>query len=458
MKVEPTEIVDLGDVNENEVTTKLLNSSTRKKLITIFLKNPDFKGIIGKQDTTESDSIDPFAEEGISVECQTNVSVNYFEELEKQASELNAEIIRMDKELKLAEIKSEQQQQQISLMEVQASKNISALLEEKEREKEEAILILQEEKKNQIAALQATITTLESQIIEQQNQQKEQLSRLTSDLLSSQNNSQNEFQQKVIEAEQTILTLKSELQEQQGKLRILHQELELSKQNEKKFISSETKEIQTDDCSLGDNTPLVKQLSATLPVKVTSAGTPIMSAPPPPPPMMGGPPPPPPPGTGIAPPPPPPLMMGGPPPPPPPGMGGPPPPPPPMMGGPRIPIMSSQATTKPKIFPRKEMKPLFWDKVSIASHASIWQNVNEQKFDEVEFANMFSKKEIKKTIVPEKVIPPEEQPLIDTKLFNNLSIMLKKLPKIPKLQQGIIELDSSSITKEMLEVILQNVR
>jgi hypothetical protein len=221
--------------------------------------------------------------------------------------------------------------------------------------------------------------------------------------------------------------------------------------------------------------------------------------PPPPPPGMGGPPPPPPPpGMGGPPPPPPPPGMGGPPPPPaPPGMGGPPPPPappgfrgppgpppppgfggpppppgfggpppppgfggpppPPGFGGPRAP---PKAIGKPVIKPTKPMKPMFWDKLQKLDPSTAWANIKEADFDTEEFEMMFSKKEIKAPEKgkkeEEKESKPAEVQIVDAKLFQKLAIMIHKLPKVARLQQAILELDSKEVSKEKLELIISN--
>lgn len=138
-------------------------------------------------------------------------------------------------------------------------------------------------------------------------------------------------------------------------------------------------------------------------------------------------------------------------------MGG---PPPPMMGGLMAGMRSAaQRPAKPKITPKKEMKPLFWDKLNLAQQqGTVWQNIAEVPFDENEFVFMFSKKEVKKVeTTTSKKKDPEDEPLISEKLFNNLSIMLHKIPKVAKLQPALLNLDATVITKEIVEVMLQNV-
>jgi hypothetical protein len=213
--------------------------------------------------------------------------------------------------------------------------------------------------------------------------------------------------------------------------------------------------------------------------------------PPPPPPMMGGGPPPPPPMMGGGPPPPPPMMGGGPPPPPPmggmrgpppppgmggppppPGMGGPPPPPgmggpppPPGMGGPPPPFgmgRAPQRQGKPVIKPTKPMKPMFWDRIQnvSADTNTVWSSVKEGDFDIQEFEMMFSKKEMKQTEKKKdepKQARPEDVIILDGKLFQKYSIVIHKLPKVARMQQAVMELDNKVLTKDHLELIINNI-
>ncbi|KAG2393421.1 hypothetical protein C9374_006952 [Naegleria lovaniensis] len=204
---------------------------------------------------------------------------------------------------------------------------------------------------------------------------------------------------------------------------------------------------------------------------------------PPPPPGMGGIPPPPPGMNGVPPPPssfgvpppppssfgvvPPPPGMGGIP-PPPPGMNGVPPPPPGMLstgiplppGGMMMPPMMIHQISKPSkpvINPTKKMKLFTWEKHNVNSPNAIWNNIEEATIDAEEFEELFCKKERK--IVPKerREKEPTESMLLDSKLFNNLSIMLKKLPKVSHIEQAVLNLDSSILAYEHIELLLGNI-
>jgi len=177
---------------------------------------------------------------------------------------------------------------------------------------------------------------------------------------------------------------------------------------------------------------------------------------PPPPPGMGGPPPPPPPFGA----PPPPPGMGGP--PPPPGMGGP--PPPPGMGGPPPPGaifggFAQARPTKPVVKPKKAMKPLQWDRVLASSREgqnSVWKNVKEAPLREDEFVDMFHKKTSSKAKPKEVKKEPEIMMLLDGKSFQALSIMLKRIPKVSKTQQAVLEMDDKTLDMTTLDLMIQN--
>ena len=177
---------------------------------------------------------------------------------------------------------------------------------------------------------------------------------------------------------------------------------------------------------------------------------------PPPPLGKSGLPPPPPLGkSGI---PPPPLGKSGLPPPPPLGKSGLPPPlgksglPPP--GG-----FGKSAPTPGRLFfkgkpPVKKMKPFHWECGPLPSfNKSIWHRIHDSNeydctFNYDEFELMYSQKEaavVKKVEVKEKKVI-----LLDTKTFQNLSIMLHKLPSIPNIQQAILSLDDTVLSRDVL--------
>ncbi|KAF0983976.1 hypothetical protein FDP41_007891 [Naegleria fowleri] len=185
----------------------------------------------------------------------------------------------------------------------------------------------------------------------------------------------------------------------------------------------------------------------------------------PPPPMMGGVPPPsfgvPPPSMSSNIPPPPGMGMV----PPPPGMGGVPPPPGMLNSGVPLPpigmmppmMNSLSKPSKPVIKPTKKMKLFTWEKHNVNNPNSIWNKIEEATLDAEEFEELFCKKERK--IVPKerREKEPTESMLLDSKLFNNLSIMLKKLPKVSHIEQGILSLDSNMLSYEHIELLLGNI-
>ncbi|XP_062592916.1 inverted formin-2-like, partial [Saccostrea cucullata] len=169
--------------------------------------------------------------------------------------------------------------------------------------------------------------------------------------------------------------------------------------------------------------------------------------PPPPPPGMGipipPPPPPPPPGCGptVPPPPPPPPGCGPPPPPPPPpGCGPPPPPPPPGMikSKPTPLTFSNSQVTSSKMWtptPKHKMKTFNWTKVpshTISSHENVWKEILDMqdlisvKYEALE--QLFCQKQIQKRKENEKnkIKPPSEILLLDTKRSMNVNIFLKQ--------------------------------
>ena len=80
----------------------------------------------------------------------------------------------------------------------------------------------------------------------------------------------------------------------------------------------------------------------------------------------------------------------------------------------------------------------------------------EQELDADEFEEMFSKKERKAPEKKEKKEEPKSVPLLDQKTFNNISIMLKKLPKVSHIEQGVLNLDSTILNYEHVELLLGN--
>ena len=150
-----------------------------------------------------------------------------------------------------------------------------------------------------------------------------------------------------------------------------------------------------------------------------------------------------------------------PPPPPPPGRPGGPPPPPPRFGAA---AGGSAAAKDTRVFyrgppPSKKMRPLHWDKVNVdpADTHSMWAKIFAgavpSEFDYGEFETMFSHKEVdskKDEEAEAEKSKPKKIILIDSRIFQNISIMLHKLPSIPTILRALTELDAESLKRDML--------
>jgi hypothetical protein len=153
-----------------------------------------------------------------------------------------------------------------------------------------------------------------------------------------------------------------------------------------------------------------------------------------------------------------------------PGPPSPPGPPPPLSigGPPPPPIFGSGSSfigvnpTKPRVIPNKKMKALFWDRILTNTDQgkdSVWCAIKEGEFDTHEFENMFAKREASATgrrLGSKKDTQDQPKTLMSSKLFQNLSIMLHKLPKPAKMQQAILDLDDNALTKDQISIIIQN--
>eukprot|EP00759_Apiculatamorpha_spiralis_P009945 PhF_6_TR16999/c0_g2_i1/m.25732/K02184/FMN2; formin 2 len=170
---------------------------------------------------------------------------------------------------------------------------------------------------------------------------------------------------------------------------------------------------------------------------------------------------------GGPPPPPPPRPPGGPPPPgppPPPGVGVPVPAPAPGAWGAAPTWGAPAAAAGPAAVyykgtaPTKKMRPFHWDKFKIESEKAFWNRIHNGDidcgYDYEEFENMFSQKEVEKKEKKEVVVKIQ---LMDAKKFQNISIMLHKMPKIPQIQRAVFDLDDSLIAKDSLEAMIAQV-
>lgn len=104
------------------------------------------------------------------------------------------------------------------------------------------------------------------------------------------------------------------------------------------------------------------------------------------------------------------------------------------------------------------MKPLQWDRVLNSSREgqnSIWKNIQEPTIREDEFVDMFQKKTT--TRKPKAVKKePEVKMLLDPKSFQGISIMLKRVPKVSKTQQAVLEMDDKVLPMSTLDLLIQN--
>ncbi|XP_069805451.1 LOW QUALITY PROTEIN: formin-1 [Dendropsophus ebraccatus] len=200
------------------------------------------------------------------------------------------------------------------------------------------------------------------------------------------------------------------------------------------------------------------------------------SRPPPPPPLSGFVPPPPPPPPGFGPPPPPPLPGSGPPPPPPPpGFGPPPPPPPPGSGPPPPPAPGSlfggffsreAPPRKPPVEPGCPMKPLYWTRIQLKTNSastSLWDSLKEPEIDTKEFEDMFCKASVRQKKKPlsesyeKKTKAKKIIKLLDGKRSQAVGILISSLHLDMKdIQQAILNVDDSVVDLETLEALFEN--
>ena len=152
-----------------------------------------------------------------------------------------------------------------------------------------------------------------------------------------------------------------------------------------------------------------------------------------------------------------------PPPPPPPGKLGGPPPPPPKFGA----AKAGGAKKDERQFfngpaPSKKMKPFHWEKQGLPEESgSIWHRIHDAKefdlkFDYEEFESMYSQKEVVAEEKP-KEVKKKKVILVDEKTFQNLSIMLHKLPTISNIQRAITELDDETLSRDSLVAIVAQI-
>lgn len=201
----------------------------------------------------------------------------------------------------------------------------------------------------------------------------------------------------------------------------------------------------------------------------------IIPPPPPPPPSLGGAPPPPPPpplpGAGIPPPPPPLPGSGVPPPPPPfPGSGIPRPPQPYSHAHAYAPVQPVKVVRKPAITPKKQMKPLYWNRIQITEPPSkeedsektcLWDKLKETSPDSWdEFEELFSKNVIKSKNPAQKEAKQsktkEVAKLLDQKRSQNVGILISSLHlDINEIQHAVYSFDTSVVDTDTLQSIYE---
>ena len=112
--------------------------------------------------------------------------------------------------------------------------------------------------------------------------------------------------------------------------------------------------------------------------------------------------------------------------------------------------------------PEKKMKVMHWDTYAVTENPTMWHKVHDIlggdldcSFDYEEFEAMFSQKEKKAAASKEKV--KEVVILIDGKKFQNISIMMHKMPSIPEIQRAVRTLDNTALDRDKLEGLLSQV-
>jgi hypothetical protein len=104
------------------------------------------------------------------------------------------------------------------------------------------------------------------------------------------------------------------------------------------------------------------------------------------------------------------------------------------------------------------MRPFHWENFKIENDKAFWNKVHTGEVDCTynyeEFENMFSQKELEKKEAKPVIVKIQ---LMDSKKFQNISIMLHKMPKIPQIQRAVIDLDDALIAKDSLEAMIAQV-
>jgi hypothetical protein len=131
----------------------------------------------------------------------------------------------------------------------------------------------------------------------------------------------------------------------------------------------------------------------------------------------------------------------------------PPPPPPPMSG------VRSLKPNKPEVIPNAKMRPLYWKRLilpQITRPPSIWDEITEPQFNQVELDEKFSVK---------ATAPQAHQPasasekllsVLDMKKSNAISFMIAKLPPFAMLKDAVNRMDNSKLNREQLKQLLSS--
>ncbi|KAJ9464209.1 Formin-like protein 20 [Diplonema papillatum] len=142
------------------------------------------------------------------------------------------------------------------------------------------------------------------------------------------------------------------------------------------------------------------------------------------------------------------------------------PPPPPRPFAPR-PNLPKVAELKLNFYrgavPKKKMRVMHWEKYGLTKdNLSMWHKVHPElggelncEFNYEEFETMFAQKE--RTERQHVVEKKEVVTLIDAKQFQNISIMMHKMPSIPEIQRAVQQLDSTVLDRDKLDSLISQV-
>eukprot|EP01059_Diplonema_ambulator_P022350 TRINITY_DN37638_c0_g1_i1.p1 TRINITY_DN37638_c0_g1~~TRINITY_DN37638_c0_g1_i1.p1 ORF type:complete len:464 (+),score=179.32 TRINITY_DN37638_c0_g1_i1:144-1394(+) len=110
------------------------------------------------------------------------------------------------------------------------------------------------------------------------------------------------------------------------------------------------------------------------------------------------------------------------------------------------------------------MRVMHWEKYALyEGTTSMWHKIHTElggsldcSFDQDEFEDMFSQKETKKG-QKESAGPKQVITLIEGKKFQNISIMMHKMPSIPEIQRAVQQLDNTVLDRDKLDALVSQV-